>query len=217
VRPFALGRWVGLDGAGAPQALHLPPHHLVTHAAVVGMTGSGKTGLVFVLVEEALRSGVPVVMIDLKGDLPNLLLAFPLAAPAAFEPWIDASAPQHQGTAGPRGHRQRARPGARRRAARSGPGAPPRWRLPTPAASVRVLTPGSTAGEPVHLLSSLERRSPLWDTDLESARAACRARCRWCSAWWAGTRTPPGRRTTCCSRCWPSAGCARGRPRTWRR
>jgi hypothetical protein len=39
----------------------------------VGMTGSGKTGLVTVMIEEAARAGVPTVVIDVKGDLPNLL------------------------------------------------------------------------------------------------------------------------------------------------
>src|SRR5262245_45905990 len=67
----------GAQSAPSAPNLQLPAHHLVTHAAVVGMTGSGKTGLVMVLVEEALRSKVPVLMIDIKGDLPNLLLAFP--------------------------------------------------------------------------------------------------------------------------------------------
>lgn len=169
-RPFALGRTVGLDGVGAPAPLHLPPHHLVTHAAVVGMTGSGKTGLVFVLVEEALRSGVPVLMLDLKGDLPNLLLAFPVGDPGAFAPWIDPHAPHHAGRPAEAIATELA---AERDAglARSGLGAP-EVEAYRAAAAVRVLTPGSTAGEPVHLLSSLERRSPLWDTDLESARAA---------------------------------------------
>src|SRR5690606_17618791 len=50
--------------------LELPPHHLVTHGVVVGMTGSGKTGLLTVMLEEALRSGVPALLIDVKGDLP---------------------------------------------------------------------------------------------------------------------------------------------------
>src|SRR5688572_7564341 len=66
---------------------HLPPHHLVTHGVVLGMTGSGKTGLLMVAVEEALRAQVPVIMIDVKGDLPNLLLAFPSFDPGAFVPW----------------------------------------------------------------------------------------------------------------------------------
>jgi len=34
----------------------------------------------------------------------------------------------------------------------------------------RVLTPGSTAGEPLHVLSPLEQSSPLWKTDIEFAR-----------------------------------------------
>ena len=57
-RPFALGRARPLADAGEAQPFHLPAHHLVTHGVVVGMTGSGKTGLSMVLVEEALRSGV---------------------------------------------------------------------------------------------------------------------------------------------------------------
>ncbi len=53
-----LGAYRRLAG-GSMGRLSLPPHHLLTHGVVVGMTGSGKTGLLFVLVEEALRSGVP--------------------------------------------------------------------------------------------------------------------------------------------------------------
>jgi hypothetical protein len=37
---------------------------------------------------------------------------------------------------------------------------------------VRVITPGSSAGELLHVLSSLERRSARWDADPESGRAA---------------------------------------------
>ena len=50
---------------------------LVTHAIVVGMTGSGKTGLCVDLIEEAAIDGVPAIAIDPKGDLTNLLLTFP--------------------------------------------------------------------------------------------------------------------------------------------
>src|SRR5687767_7082274 len=67
----------------------MPAHHLVTHGAVLGMTGSGKTGLLTVLVEEALRGGIPVLMIDVKGDLPNLLLSLPDFTGPTLEPWID--------------------------------------------------------------------------------------------------------------------------------
>jgi len=50
---------------------------LTTHGVIVGMTGSGKTGLGIVLIEEALRAGVPTLLIDPKGDLSNLCLTFP--------------------------------------------------------------------------------------------------------------------------------------------
>ena len=63
---------------------------LTTHGVIVGMTGSGKTGLGIVLIEEALRAGVPALLIDPKGDLTNLCLTFPDLAPTDFEPWVNA-------------------------------------------------------------------------------------------------------------------------------
>jgi DNA helicase HerA-like ATPase len=70
----------------------LAAHDLLTHAVIVGMTGSGKTGLVTVMVEEALRNRVPVLVIDVKGDLANLLLAFPRLRPRAMAQWVEAAA-----------------------------------------------------------------------------------------------------------------------------
>ena len=86
-----LGHARPLDGRDHSSALRLPAHHLVTHGVVLGMTGSGKTGLVTVLVEEALRASVPVLVIDVKGDLPNLLLAFPSFDPEPIAPWVDGA------------------------------------------------------------------------------------------------------------------------------
>jgi hypothetical protein len=60
-------------------------------------TGSGKTGLLMVIVEEALRSAIPVIMLDIKGDLPNLLLTFPNVAPEEFAPWVDEAHAQRNG------------------------------------------------------------------------------------------------------------------------
>ena len=56
---------------------------LTTHGVIVGMTGSGKTGLGIVLIEECLAAGVPALLIDPKGDLTNLCLTFPSLAAAA--------------------------------------------------------------------------------------------------------------------------------------
>ena len=69
-----------------------------THGVIVGMTGSGKTGLGVVLIEEALLSGVPVLAIDPKGDLGNLCLTFPDLAPADFKPWMDEGTARVQAT-----------------------------------------------------------------------------------------------------------------------
>ncbi len=172
-RLFALGGSRPLDGSGASEAYALHPSDLSTHGAVVGMTGSGKTGLVMVIVEEALRSGVPVVMIDVKGDLPNLLLSFPEMSAACFAPWVDA----------------RAAARARSTTEELAEGLAHKWRAwladwqlgPEHVAelrermSVRLLTPGTEAGEPLHVLSALEHASPLWATDREAAREALSA------------------------------------------
>lgn len=62
---------------------------LTIHGVMVGMTGSGKTGLALALIEEAAIDGVPTIAIDPKGDLGNLLLTFPALQPSDFRPWID--------------------------------------------------------------------------------------------------------------------------------
>src|SRR5688572_30597141 len=154
-------------GDSAP--LELPPQHLVTHGVVLGMTGSGKTGLLMVMVEEALRSRVPVLLIDVKGDLPNLLLAFPSFDAEQFVPWVDG-----HGRAAEAEVRSRAQALASEREQQLAG-----WSITQAEVSafgaethVRVLTPGSSAGEPLHILSALERRPQTWDADPEGARAA---------------------------------------------
>src|SRR5438045_7527338 len=91
-RKFYLGKIVSPSkkGAHATEFLY-DSKDLVTHAVCVGMTGSGKTGLGIGLIEEAAIDGVPVLAIDPKGDLANLLLTFPDLAAADFAPWVDAS------------------------------------------------------------------------------------------------------------------------------
>jgi len=162
-----------IDGSGQTFAYRLPPSDLTTHGVVVGMTGSGKTGLLIALSEEALRCSIPVVIIDVKGDLPNLLLTFPELSPEQFAPWIDGPAARLAGITPEQAAADAARDWTQKLA---------EWRLgPADVAQLhqrvaaRVLTPGSTAAEPLHVLSPLEQSSPLWKTDLESARESLSA------------------------------------------
>ncbi len=84
------------DRTGTP--ILLDSADFTTHGVIVGMTGSGKTGLGVVLLEEALLSGVPVLAIDPKGDLGNLALTFPNLAASDFEPWMDEGTARVQKT-----------------------------------------------------------------------------------------------------------------------
>ncbi len=70
---------------------------LNTHAVIIGMTGSGKTGLGISLLEEALIDNIPIIAIDPKGDLPNLLLSFPDLKPNDFQPWVNAQDAMNKG------------------------------------------------------------------------------------------------------------------------
>ena len=65
------------------------PDDLTTHAVVVGMTGSGKTGLCIGLLEEAALQNIPAIMIDPKGDITHALLHFPDLLPTDFQPWVN--------------------------------------------------------------------------------------------------------------------------------
>jgi DNA helicase HerA-like ATPase len=167
-----LGAWRYLDGSDGGPRLELPAEHLITHAVAVGMTGSGKTGLLTVMVEEAAKAGVPTLVIDVKGDLPNLLLAFPDFDPKRLEPWVEVDREQ-----GPEHVSERARAVSESRKNELA-----QWGIGEAELAdyanktrVRVLTPGGSAGEQLHILSSLERRSARWDSDPEAARDALSA------------------------------------------
>src|ERR1700690_2362900 len=170
---FYLGAACSLDGSGLGARLQMPAHHLVTHGIIVGMTGSGKSGLATVMAEEALRNKVPVLIIDVKGDLPNLLLSFPNFDPSWLAPWVDSSA----SATDERTPNEIAAELASQR--EKGLGA---WGIGkddlaqfSNSTALRVITPGANAGELLHVFSSLERRSDRWNKDPESARCALSA------------------------------------------
>lgn len=141
---------------------------LTTHAVVVGMTGSGKTGLCIDLLEEAALRNIPALMIDPKGDITNILLHFPDLSPQDFLPWINADKARREG--------QTLDQAAIDAAALWKKGLadwgiePERLRALKEAAHFAVYTPGSNAGIPVSILSSLKSPGLDWQENSEVLR-----------------------------------------------
>src|SRR5262245_56151140 len=71
--------------------------NFTTHAVCLGMTGSGKTGLGIIIIEEAAIDNIPTIVIDPKGDVSNLLLTFPNLTAQEFLPWIDRGEAERKG------------------------------------------------------------------------------------------------------------------------
>lgn len=95
---FYLGKMFDLQqGRLRDELLLYESKDLTTHAVCVGMTGSGKTGLCLSLLEEAAIDSIPAIAIDPKGDLGNLLLAFPELRPEDFRPWVEPAEAARQG------------------------------------------------------------------------------------------------------------------------
>src|SRR6185295_10203563 len=153
---FYLGRRYDLSTKKTtPDLVLYDSKDLVTHALCVGMTGSGKTGLGIAAIEEAAIDGVPVIVIDPKGDLTNLLLTFPNLRPDDFAPWVNEDEARRAGKSPAEfaaaqadlwkhGLAEWGEDGARIQRLRD-------------AADFMLYTPGSTAGVPVAILTSLER------------------------------------------------------------
>jgi hypothetical protein len=155
-------------GADGNEPLLYDSADLTTHGVIVGMTGSGKTGLGIDLIEEALLSGISCLVIDPKGDMGNLLLNFPDLRPADFQPWIDPSAAERSGKSvselaeetaamwekGLTGHRI----------------TPERMRRLKDSAEITIYTPGSAAGVGLDVLGSMKAPAIDWATEAELAR-----------------------------------------------
>ena len=170
---FYLGRRVDpATGTPLSEPILYDSRDLVTHAVCVGMTGSGKTGLCLNLLEEAAIDGVPVIAIDPKGDLGNLLLTFPGLSAEEFEPWIDPDEARRAGRdpkAFAAAEAQRWKEGL---AEWGQDGA--RIKKLRESAEFAIYTPGSRAGTPVSILSSFAAppAAARGDSELLSERAA---------------------------------------------
>ena len=156
---FYLGRSHDLEQAQTLDELLLyDAKDLTTHGICVGMTGSGKTGLCISLLEEAALDGIPAIVIDPKGDMGNLMLAFDDLQPESFLPWID----HDEATRNGRTPEEQAASVAelwRNGLAQWGEG-PERVAAFREAADVAIYTPGSTSGLPVSVLGSFAPPPP---------------------------------------------------------
>lgn len=159
-------------GTNDPPARYtLPTHHLTTHGIVVGASGTGKTGGLIVMLEEAVRTNIPLLVIDVKGDMTNLGLVFDDFKGASFEPWVRKPPGETRSVAA----LAEALAAERKKMLES-------WGLGlaevaqfTERVDIRVITPGHTAGEPLHVLSALEQPNGSWHTDREGTRASISA------------------------------------------
>ncbi len=142
--------------------VRLETEDFTTHGVIVGMTGSGKTGLGVVLIEEVLTSGLPTLLIDPKGDLTNLCLTFPDLAPASFRPWIDDAQAKAAG-ATPEQFAEQQATAWREGLAGWGYGSEQITALRA-ATDFTIYTPGSQSGVPINIVGSLQ--APATD-DLE--------------------------------------------------
>jgi len=166
---FYLGRaYDPLKQAVTDQQVTYEPADLTTHAVVTGMTGSGKTGLCIVLLEEAALQGIPAIIIDPKGDLTNLLLHFPNLAPQDFAPWIDTDLARRAGKSLEQVATDAS--GSWRDGLKEWGIPPERILALKNAAQFAIFTPGSDAGIPVSVLSSLVAPQIPWQENREVLR-----------------------------------------------
>jgi hypothetical protein len=173
---FYLGRRVaGETGARTAEPILYDAKDLTTHAVIIGMTGSGKTGLGIGILEEAALDHVPVIAIDPKGDLGNLLLTFPDLRAEDFRPWVNERQATDRGLTADAFAREQAELWKKGLAEWGQDGK--RIAKLRDSADLAVYTPGSNAGRPISVLQSFAAppRALIDDADLYRIRVQATA------------------------------------------
>jgi hypothetical protein len=164
-----LGREYDLKkGAIADKPVLYDVRHLTTHGIILGMTGSGKTGAGIILLEEVLLQGIPILALDPKGDIANLLLTFPELRAEDFAPWVDVEGAQRRGVSVEEYAADEARKWQEGLAGWGITGE--RIAKLRQAAQFTVFTPGSKAGQPVDVLQSFDAPDLDWEDHEEALR-----------------------------------------------
>jgi hypothetical protein len=166
---FYLGGKYDLDkNSLVDEPINYDARDLTTHAVCFGMTGSGKTGLCVCLLEEAALDRVPAILIDPKGDLTNLLLQFPELKPEDFLPWVNVDDARRKGLS------LQDYSVSIADSWRKGLGD---WGISTErikalkdSVDYTIFTPGSEAGVPISIMSSLASPHLDFKIDGEAAR-----------------------------------------------
>ncbi|MCH9694867.1 MAG: DUF87 domain-containing protein [Gammaproteobacteria bacterium] len=171
---FYVGKRYDMDSQKLTEELVLyDSKDLTTHAVIIGMTGSGKTGLGVGLLEEAALDHIPVIAIDPKGDMGNLLLTFPKLKPEDFKPWINTRTASDKGQTPDefatgqaalwkKGLAQWGQTGKRIAQLRKN-------------VDMAIYTPGSNSGLPVSVLQSFKAPDPALIDDIDLYRERVQA------------------------------------------
>jgi hypothetical protein len=156
---FYLGKQYDMDRRErTEQYLLYDSRDLCTHAVVVGMTGSGKTGLCIDLLEEAAMDNIPAIVIDPKGDISNLLLTFPELSAEEFLPWIDEGQADRKGLSSEEFAKEEA---GKWKDGLAGWGLDgDRIKKMREKTEMRIYTPGSNSGRPLNILKSFAAPAP---------------------------------------------------------
>jgi hypothetical protein len=166
---FYLGRVYDAENKKiSPNPYLYDPDDLTTHAVVVGMTGSGKTGLCIDILEEAALNNIPALLIDPKGDITNALLHFPDLLPIDFQPWVNPDQARRDGKTIEQASVDAAEVWSK---------GLQDWGIDRSrlmalknAAHFAIYTPGSDTGIPVSILASLKAPQIRWQENKEILR-----------------------------------------------